>query len=210
MPIAEPTTLASDWALAAVAAALGTRLLRAGRSEGRPATLLWAAAFLAGGAAALAGGAVHGFAAALPPAARAALWKTVLAGGGLAGSLLLAGIAVATLRGGWRRIALAAAAGELALYLAVVTVSDDVRHAVGNAAATILAVLALALASARRDPRRLGWMLLGLGLAAAGLAAQRGPVSLGALNHNDVCHVLQMMSLWPLYRAERRRRGDPT
>ena len=211
MHLSEPTTLASDWVLAAVAAALGTRLLREGGR--RPAPRLWAAAFLAGAVAALAGGTVHGFAAYLSPLAHDALWKVVLVGAGLAGSLILAGSLLVTLHGTWRRALLAAAAAQLAAYLAVVSGSDDIRHAVWNATATILAVLALALASARHDSRRLAWILLALGLSAAGLGAQRAGVSAAILNHNDVCHVLQAAALWPFYRAGLRlrvpREGPP-
>jgi hypothetical protein len=199
MPLSEPTTLVSDWVLAAVAVALGARLFRAG--AGHEARRLWAAAFLAGAAAALAGGAVHGFAAALSPLAHDVLWRIVLVGTGLAGGLILAGTVLATLHGTGRRVLLTATAAQGAFYLAVVSRSDDVRHAVWNGAATILAVLALALVSARRDPRRLAWILLALGLSAAGLAAQRSSVSLSLLNHNDVGHVLQTAALWPFYRA---------
>jgi drug/metabolite transporter (DMT)-like permease len=54
VPISEPTTLASDWLLAAVAVVLGARLFRAGGRDGRPATRPWGAAFLAGAAGLLA------------------------------------------------------------------------------------------------------------------------------------------------------------
>jgi hypothetical protein len=205
VPISEPTTLASDWLLAALAVGLGARLLRTEGRGGRLATGLWGAAFLAVAAAAVAGGAVHGFAASLSPVAHAALWKTVLVGCGLAGGLVLAGTVLATLRGRWRQALLAGAAGQLAGYVVLVSRRDDVAVAVWNGAATILAVLAL------RDVRRLGWVLLALGLSAAGLAAQRAHASATALNHNDVCHVLQIASLWPFYRAALRlhRRDRP-
>ena len=205
MHLSEPTTLVSDWVLAAVAVALGTRLLRAGGR--RQAPRLWAAAFLVGASAALAGGAVHGFAASLSPLAHAALWKVVLVGSGVAGSLILAGTMLVTLHGTWRRVLLAGAAAQLAGYLAVVSGSDDIRHAVWNGAATIFVVLALALASARHDSGRLGWVLLALGLSAAGLGAQRAGVSVAILSHNDACHVLQTAALWPFYRAGLRLRG---
>ena len=103
MPLSEPTTLVSNWVLAAVAVGLGVRLYRAGTGEGLRARRLWAVAFLAGAVAALAGGAVHGFAASLTPFAHAVLWKTVLVGVGVAASLILAGTVRATLSGAWRR-----------------------------------------------------------------------------------------------------------
>jgi hypothetical protein len=46
---------------------------------------------------------VHGFAAVLSPVAHGVLWKIVLVGSGLAGSLILTGTALATLGGSWRR-----------------------------------------------------------------------------------------------------------
>jgi hypothetical protein len=91
--------------------------------------------------------------------------------------------------------------GQLAVYLALVSVSNDVRLAVGNGAVTILALLTLAPATASHHPRRLGWILLALGLTTAGLLAQRSGLAAGLLNHNDVCHVLQTAALWPFFRA---------
>jgi hypothetical protein len=99
---------------------------------------------------------------------------------------------------------LAGAAGQLAVSLALVSGGAETRHAVASGALTILAVLALALARAFHDPRRLGWILLALGLSAAGLAAQRAGIAAGILNHNDLCHVLQTAALWPFYCAGRR------
>ncbi len=116
-------------------------LYRAGVGEGRRARRLWAVAFLAGAVAALAGGAVHGFAPWLSPFAHDVLWKTVLVATGLAGSLILAGTVLATLTGRWRGALLTGAAGQLALYLALVAGSNDVRLAVWNGAITIVALL---------------------------------------------------------------------
>lgn len=210
MPLYEPTTLVSDWVLAAVAIALGARLYRAGVGERRRARRLWAVAFLAGAVAALAGGAVHGFAPWLSPFAHDVLWKTVLVATGLAGSLILAGTVLATLTGRWRGALLTGTAAQLALYLALVAGSNDVRLAVWNGAITIVALLGLVLATASHDPRRLAWILLALGLSAAGLAVQRSGLAVDFLNHNDLCHVLQTAALWPFYRAGLRLRdfGD--
>jgi hypothetical protein len=202
MILSEPTTLASDWLLAAVAAVLGLRLHRPGGQGGR-ARRMWALAFLAGAAAALAGGAVHGFAASLSPLSHAILWKAVLVGTGLAGSSVFAGVVLATFEGSCRSVLLAGTAVELAAYLAVVSMRDDVRHAVWHGALVIVAVLAVELASTPRDTRRLGWVLLGLGLAAAGLVAQRAGVAASVLNHNDVCHVLLTAALWPFFTVGR-------
>ena len=88
--------------------------------------------------------------------------------------------------------------------------SNDVRLAVWNGAITIVALLGVVLATASHDPRRLAWILLALGLSAAGLAVQRSGLAVDFLNHNDLCHVLQTAALWPFYRAGLRLRdlGD--
>jgi hypothetical protein len=199
VPLDEPTTLVSDWVLAAVAVALACRLHRSG--PGRRPQRLWAAAFLAAATAAFAGGAVHGFAASLLPVAHDVLWKVVLVGSGLAGGLILAGTVLASVDRSWRAALLAVAATQLAAYLGLVSSSDDIRLAVGNGAVTIVVLLALVLATASHDGRRLGWILLALGFSAAGLVAQRTGLTAAILNHNDVCHVLQTAALWPFYRA---------
>lgn len=210
MYLAEPTTLVTDWALAAVALVLGNRLQRT--ATGR-AQRLWAAAFLAGAAGALAGGIVHGFAGSLSPVARTVLWKIAQVACGVAASQIFAGLVLATVAGTWRGACLAGAAGQLAAYLASVSGSDDIRYAVWNGALTIVAILALAIATAFHDSCRLALILLALGLSAAGLAAQRAGVAIAILNHNDICHLLQTAALWPFYRAGLRlydrRRGGP-
>jgi hypothetical protein len=137
------------------------------------------------------------------------LWKTVLVGTGLAGSLLLAGTVLATSDGAWREAFLAGTAGQLVLYLSLVSGSDDVRLAVWNGAATIVLLLALVLATASHDPRRLAWIGIALLLSAAGLAVQRTEIRVAILNHNDVCHVLQTAALWPFFRAGLRLRDQP-
>ena len=207
MSLSEPATLLTDYLLAVLAAGLGIRLARA-VPAGATGRRLWAAGFLAGAVAALAGGTVHGFRGWLPPAVRAGLWVTYLFGVGLADGLLLFGIVMATLRGAWLRAGLAVTAAKLAFYLAVVTRSGLTRDAVGDAAATILLLLVLGLAAARRDPHLLGWMLLAMGIAAVGLAVQvSGLAPYPWFNHNDACHVILAAALLPFYRAGLRLRG---
>jgi len=202
MTISEPTTLLTNAVLAVAAAALGLRLLEAGRAPSHVGTRLWAGAFLAGATAALAGGLVHGFGPSLAPWLKAFSWKVVLAGVGCACFLLLAGSSFAALRRTARRACLGIAALQLALYLALVAVSNDIRLAAGYAAATIVELHALGLAIARDDGQPLKALVGGLALSPAGIAAQQARVMGPApFNHNDVCHVIQTVALWPFYRA---------
>lgn len=199
--LSEPTTLASDWLLAAASLAFAARLRRHGAGKDGPALRLWTAGFRTGAVAAIAGGSVHGFAASLSPAAHDVLWATTLFAIGIAGSCILAGTVLSTLTGAWRAAALAAAGLQLAAYLGVVAASHDIRHAVWNGAVTIAAILALALVGAVHDSRRLGWIVLALVLSAVALAVQRAGLSAAPMNHNDLCHLLQSAALWPFYRA---------
>jgi len=109
------------------------------------------------------------------------LWTIAMTGSGVAASLLLAGSVLATLGGRWRRALVVVAAAQLAGCLALALRGPEVRHVVWNGTLTIVVILAL-------------------GLSAASLLAQRTGVSLGPLNHNDICHVLLTVALWPFYR----------
>lgn len=204
MTVSEPTTLLSDAVLATLALALGVRLARSGPRAPQRAARLWAAAFLAGAAAALAGSVVHGFAGSLPAPLHAVLWKVVLVGCGLACSLLLAGSALAALRGTACRVATGLIGAQLALHLLLVARGDDIRIAAANGVVTIVALLALGLLDSRRHASRPAWLALALALSLAGITAQRLQVRPpGPFNHNDVCHALQSLALWPFYRVGR-------
>ena len=200
MPISEPTTLLTDYLLAAVAIGLGGRLAAA--AMGSRARQLWAAAFVFGGCAALAGGTVHGLRAWLDPLLTAWLWQCALLGSALAGALLLAGAAVNAWRGGALRLALVVITAKLVVELALIGGSGLSRDAVWAGAASVVLLLALTLSRARTDPESLGWLLLALAFAGAGLAVQAARLTLHpSFNHNDACHVLLTAALWPFYRA---------
>jgi hypothetical protein len=86
--------------------------------------------------------------------------------------------------------------------LAMIGGSGLSRDAVWAGAVSLVLLLALSLSRARTDPESLGWLLLGLALAGAGLAVQATRLTLHpSFNHNDLCHVLLTAALWPFYRA---------
>jgi len=206
VPISEPTTLLTDYLLAAAAFWLAAGLAAASSRTGSWAQALWALAFTLGGVAAFAGGSVHGFSSALGPFARALLWQCALLGGALAGTLLLAGAAFHALRGGVLRVALGVLAAKAALELVVISRAGLVRDAVWAGAATV--ALLLAVLRTRTDRETLGWLLLALVLAGAGLALQAARLTLHPyFNHSDACHVFLTAALWPFYRAGLRLRN---
>jgi len=206
--ISEPSTLLTDYLLAAVALALGARLW-AGAAPGALARRLWAAAFLAGAAAAVAGGTVHGFRASLAPSLEKSLWSGCLMAAAAAGALLVAGASCHVLQGAGRSGVLVGAALVLIVQLGVLFVEPVTRHAVWAGAFWIVALLALVALSAAGRRALLAPMALGLALVAAGLVVQRAGWGLhGSFNNNDVAHVLMTIALWPFYRAGLRLESD--
>jgi hypothetical protein len=199
--ISEPSTLLTDYLLAAVASALGARLW-AGAAPSALARRLWAAAFLVGAAAAAAGGTVHGFRASLAPALERALWSGCLMAAALAGALLVGGAACHVLRGAARSSVLVGGTLVLIVQLGVLFVEPVTRHAAWAGAYWIVALLALIASSAAGRVALLAPIALGLTLVGAALVVQRAGWGLHAhFNHNDLSHVLMTLALWPIYRA---------
>ncbi|TMH46311.1 MAG: hypothetical protein E6H54_03030, partial [Betaproteobacteria bacterium] len=107
--ISEPMTLATDYILAAVAALMGVLILRgAGEHNSRR---WWGIAFIALALGAALGGTHHGF-------RLEALWKPTVLVLGVASAAMVAGSALVTAPGMWRRGLIAVAAAKLAFYWA--------------------------------------------------------------------------------------------
>lgn len=202
MTVSEPTTLLTDYLLAALTLAFAWRLAAAGRRRGQVSVRLWGAAFAASGLAAACGGTVHGFVQHLGGAAPL-LWKATVYLIGLAGLLLLCAATVAALRGAARRALIGLATLKFAAYAVWMASHDDFRYVIYDYAPALLAVLLLQLYAAlrRRDPAApwvVGGILvsfLGAGIQAAGLAPHPH------FNHNDLYHVVQMGAFYLLYRG---------
>jgi hypothetical protein len=205
VPISEPVTTITDYALAAVAGLLALRLARAAGPGGDRAPRLWAMAFAVTGLAALVGGSVHGFGPMLPPGLRHALWVGTVMGVGLASALLLAGTVFASVGPGpTRRALLALSALKLGAYLGLVAKSPDFRYAVYDSVPVVLLVLA-ALVLRWRSTGAVGAGLgaVGLLVSAAGAVLQQAKLGIHPVffNHNDLYHAIQAGALWLLHRA---------
>lgn len=87
LSVTEPTTMATDYAIAIVSAFLASSLISRRRSRGRGAVGLWVAAYVATLVAAVAGGTAHGFRLHLSPSAWSAVWKLTV--GSIGSSALL-------------------------------------------------------------------------------------------------------------------------
>ena len=75
MTISEPTTLITDYLLAAVSIVFGVALLRARTHRG---TLLWSIGFLSLAAAGITGGSFHGFRLMMSDSAHRSLWNVTM------------------------------------------------------------------------------------------------------------------------------------
>lgn len=180
MAISEPMTLATDYALGAVAALLGLRL----RHVCKP----WALALLALAAAAFLGGTWHGI------VQSPVLWKATLLSAGLASFAMLVGSAALTLHGFPRRAVVVFASSKLALYSAWVLLHDDFTAVIADSGLSLAIVGALHFTN--------GWMLAGVATSVAAALVQASGVGLHRhFNHNDLYHVVQAAALFFFYRG---------
>ena len=131
-------TMATDYALAAWVVWLGVRLLG---PESQGARRFWAVAYLVGGATAAVGGTVHGFNGAFSLQTRSLLWDVIGSGIAAAALALLAGIAVATLRGSLLRLMLLALAAR-AVADVLSGAAGDFSFSIYDGIAALLGVLA--------------------------------------------------------------------
>jgi Family of unknown function (DUF6962) len=204
MPIAEPTTTLTDYLIAAVALALGTRLLRA--AGGRTSARLWAATFFATAAAAVVGGTSHGFAPHIGPALHALLWRITYSCIGLANLFLLAGGLYAVTAGTLRRALLTVVGLRFAVFAAfILTGERSFGPVILDLAVTLAALLAIGLVLhlGRREPAGT-WILGAVALSLIGASVQRSGLGLHAdLNHNDLFHLIQTAGLYLFYRGGR-------
>lgn len=203
MPITEPVTLLTDYALAGVALVLALRLAgRARRTASRPVAL-WAAAFGATALAATAGGTFHGFSLLLGDATRLVLWKiTVYAVGGVAFAMLV-GTALALASRALRRGIVAGAAVVGAVYAVWMAGHNAFRYVVYDYGLALVGVLLLAAAAwwRTRHPAA-AWLVGGVLLSFAAAAVQQSGLALHHyFNHNDLYHVMQIGASWVLYRG---------
>ena len=178
----EPVTLLTDYALGAVSAWLGLRLVRVSR--------YWALAFLALALAAFLGGTWHGL------LRNDLLWKATLLAVGVASFGMVAGSAKKSLSESASRILVVLAGAKLLAYSAWMLFHDDFVWVIVDTAA------ALAIVGALHLWRFNGWMLAGVALSVVAALAQASGFALHRhFNHNDLYHVIQIAAILLFYRG---------
>ena len=201
MTLHEPSTFATDLALAALTGVFAARLLRQAAAIGSPARRLWGTAFIASALTALLGALFHGFGPSMGNAA-AALWKATLYTGGATSFLLAAAAISAALRGQIRRVWIIVAALKASAYMATVTAQPEFRWLVYEYGSTLLGLAVWQIARWRKGGAGAGWILGGIAASLVAALVQRSGLTLHEhFNHNDLYHVLQMGATALLYRG---------
>ena len=200
----------TDYALAAWAAWLGARLLRDAPPAARRARRLWAAAFLAGALAAAVGGTLHGAPGLFTVRTDAIAWGVVYGAIDVSALAALLAAAAAVLPPRLLALLTAAVAARL-VWNAVRALSGDFSFALWDGPLALLGLLGFALAGAllRRAPGSADTVLAVI-VALAGAAVQTSRLAPHPrFNHNDVFHVLLLVTLGLLYRAVVRSSSAP-
>lgn len=160
-------------------------------------------AFAATGVGSIAGGMVHALSLTASPILLAVIWKVSTLSVGLAGFFMLSATA-ASLGGRGARLLTSIAALQLAVYAIWMLGHDDFLFVIVNYGSAMLCVAAVHAVTYRLAPAASRLILIGIAVAAAGAAAQTLGISPHPrFNHNDLFHVIQMVSLVLLYHGAR-------
>ncbi len=196
--IAEPTTMITDYILAALGFWLGRELLTAGKRD-------WGFAFWAMALGAGLGGTSHGFAPLLGETAQAWIWKATVFSIGLVSYFVVMGMARALFRGSALGAVRFAALLKLGAYWWWMAFHDEFRYVIYDYAPSLLASMlaGLWLWRMRAQPAG-GWIAAGVVVSFLGAGVQLSGFALHEhFNHNDLYHVIQMAGLGLLYRGAR-------
>lgn len=203
MPITEPATMLTDYALALLTIYFAGQLLK--KKTGQRAVQFWSAAFLATAFAALAGGTSHGFALYLNDFAQTVIWKTTVYAIGIASFCMLAGTIIAAIKPPLQIWLVAASALKFLIYAIWMINHNDFKYVIYDYVPAMLAVLALQIYSHLKPGEPAArWIVAGVLLSffAAGVQQSGFMIHLH-FNHNDLYHVIQMGAIYLLFRGAR-------
>ena len=212
MAIAEPTTLATDYALGTLSEIFGILLLRHNRTLRQSCISSWAIALMAAAMSSYLGGTYHGFQHMLGAEAGALLWKLTAIAMGVASFFLLTAGFTATFSAPIRVWLIAAAAVKLVGYSVWMLYRDEFRFVIYDYGSTLLILFALTVSgwtSGTAGHRR--YITAGILVSiAAALLQQSGFQLHRHFNHNDLMHVVQMGGVWLLFKGGARLRDRTT
>ena len=203
MRITEPMTMMTDYVMGALAFVLAMRIVGDAAAGRQLSGRLWAAALVMTAVAAFLGGTYHGFIQWMPGASGRALWKATLLATGIGSACLLAAAVTAATAGALQRALLAVVVVKLLVYVWTIATKDQFALVIADYGTALLAV---ALAAWFIRPSGLTpaawWITAGVAVAVVAGAIQWARLAPHVhFNHNDLFHVVQMASLYLLYRG---------
>ena len=203
MRITEPMTMITDYVMGALAFVLAMRLLGDATAGQQISTRLWAAAFVLTSVAAFVGGTYHGFIEWMPADAARALWKGTLLATGIGSACLLAAAVTASAPGALQRALMAAVVIKLLVYVWTIATRDQFSLVIADYGTALIAVvLAAWLVAPSGMTAARWWITAGVAVAVVAGVIQWAHLAPHArFNHNDLFHLVQMASLYLLYRG---------
>ena len=203
MRITEPMTMVTDYAMGALACVFAVRIAGDAAAGGQLSGRLWAASLLMTAVAALVGGTCHGFSQWMPGAAGRAMWKATLVATGVGSACLLAAVIVAGVAGPLRTVLAGVVIAKLVFYVWTVATKDSFNLVIVDyGTALVAAVLAAWLLRPSGLTPAVWWITAGVAVAVVAGAIQWARLAPHVhFNHNDLFHVVQMASLYLLYRG---------
>ena len=203
MRITEPMTMVTDYLMGTLAFVLAMRLLGDAASGRQWSGRLWAAAFVMTAVAAFVGGTYHGFIQWMPGITGRALWKVTLVATGIGSACLLAAAVTAAAAGPLRHALMGLVVVKLVVYIWTIATKDAFVLVIADYGTALVAVL---LAAWFVRPTGLTpaawWITAGVAVAVVAGFIQWARLAPHAhFNHNDLFHVVQMASLYLLYRG---------
>ena len=193
----EPMTALTDAVLAAWTAFLAACIFA--RARNAAPVKLWAWAFVAAVVSSLAGVAYHGARILFTPTVTALCWKVVPISTGVAALCLGSAVAIAWLKPGARRVAIAVLAVEFVACVVASAISNSFMVAALDYIPVLLALLVAAAMNWARAAARLIASAILVSFIAFGV--QVSTLRVGALDHNDIFHLIQAVAMFLLYRG---------
>ncbi len=203
MRITEPMTMITDYVMGALAFVLAMRIVGDSTAGHQLSGRLWAAAFVMTAVAAFVGGTYHGFVQWMPGSAGRAMWKATLLATGLGSACLLAAAVIAAVAGPLRIALAGLVIAKLAFYIWTIATKDSFTLVIADYGTALVAVVLAAWVVRPSGLTPATWWIT----AAVAVAVVAGVIQWARLaphvhfNHNDLFHVVQMASLYLLYRG---------
>ena len=203
MKLHEPMTTITDYILAVLTLVFAVSLFQVAQFDQQTSVWLWGAGFVASSLAAIFGGTTHGFYPYFGRTMQVGIWKLTVYAIGLSTSFMLAGVIIASISVPLRQWAMMLMVAKTIIYMAWMAKHDDFRYVIYDYVLAMVIALFLQVVSATQwqSPSAF-WIISGIVVSFIGAGVQQSGFKLHKhFNHNDLYHVIQMISFYLLYRG---------